>query len=822
MSAASWMGAKYAALGMHGQAALDQAAASMANARAAAELSHAQAGSITSKTPAEISLMGKQGSAALMHGSAAETSAGAAVGLMGAQAGEAASRGSLFGGEAAQITAPSSPEQVEQAFNRKWISSGQPIPTGGSMPSSGLPANFSAPVQTQGIGGAALGYANSPYIPGQGETNLLQRSKGGMVPGQGSGKVDTVPAMLAPGEAVLNKAAAEEVGRGNIKAANERGQMKMGMKDSGTKVKDGKVHAAGGYADTHSDRNFYPPQPGGSNDPYDELDQQFPEYKPYTNLTRQYDRGRDYESASMHAYFKAHGSEDEGAASTGGRGPLLPGGMSAYPVGASVGPSAPIGTSSLPMQNTSIASPGFTAPVVGGMKAPYDPMNTDILSPKPIGGTPQRMQPSGTGPMPGFEQGFHGAGDEKTPYGAPGTGADMASKLGQVPAGANSAQRGYTGMDALFRDLVARPGEVIPSQPYASAIMNRVMTPNPTAPAEMGSPFNRQTGGPPVSGAAPAAPTPGAMPTPSPMTPQPPTSASPPPRPEQPQGPARTFPEWGGAAWSQTAPQGHAAGTEDVHPILTGLHELGKYFQAPPPGPTPAQQFFGNPAQDFKPLGDFIGQHDPRQLPPAITPPGHAKGTAQITPGGAAPGWYEQTKDQPVAIPPDSRPGRASLYAAEGDTNVNAVDHPMHSLQGFFHHAKGTEKVKGKGDGKGKPPGGKPDGTLIVPPMQYASANNGKGTPNYGGSAPAPMMPPPPPGKLHFNQGTERVPSIKLGMGISRAKEGSKSYAKGTSKVSVSKARAPSAPPPISPMMMMPDGTPMPVGVPPQQQMGVQ
>lgn len=49
------------------------------------------------------------------------------------------------------------------------------------------------------------------------------------VPGKGSGKVDTKPMMLAPGEAVLNKAAAEHLGRGVIKALNALGRQKMGM-----------------------------------------------------------------------------------------------------------------------------------------------------------------------------------------------------------------------------------------------------------------------------------------------------------------------------------------------------------------------------------------------------------------------------------------------------------------------------------------------------------------------------------------------------------------------------------------------------------------
>jgi hypothetical protein len=49
------------------------------------------------------------------------------------------------------------------------------------------------------------------------------------VPGEGTGKTDTVPAMLAPHEAVLNRAAADMLGRGLIAALNQRGVKQMGM-----------------------------------------------------------------------------------------------------------------------------------------------------------------------------------------------------------------------------------------------------------------------------------------------------------------------------------------------------------------------------------------------------------------------------------------------------------------------------------------------------------------------------------------------------------------------------------------------------------------
>lgn len=49
------------------------------------------------------------------------------------------------------------------------------------------------------------------------------------VPGKGNGKKDTVKAKLAPGEAVLNKAAADGMGRGLISALNKVGARKMGL-----------------------------------------------------------------------------------------------------------------------------------------------------------------------------------------------------------------------------------------------------------------------------------------------------------------------------------------------------------------------------------------------------------------------------------------------------------------------------------------------------------------------------------------------------------------------------------------------------------------
>lgn len=55
------------------------------------------------------------------------------------------------------------------------------------------------------------------------------------VPGKGDGTKDTVKAKLAPGEAVLNKAAADHMGRGLIHALNVMGTRKMGLTPPDTK-----------------------------------------------------------------------------------------------------------------------------------------------------------------------------------------------------------------------------------------------------------------------------------------------------------------------------------------------------------------------------------------------------------------------------------------------------------------------------------------------------------------------------------------------------------------------------------------------------------
>lgn len=70
--------------------------------------------------------------------------------------------------------------------------------------------------------------------PSTGQNQNLRKALGysegtTKVPGKGDGTVDKVPAKLAPGEAVLNKGAAEALGRDLIASLNAAGMQAMGM-----------------------------------------------------------------------------------------------------------------------------------------------------------------------------------------------------------------------------------------------------------------------------------------------------------------------------------------------------------------------------------------------------------------------------------------------------------------------------------------------------------------------------------------------------------------------------------------------------------------
>lgn len=76
--------------------------------------------------------------------------------------------------------------------------------------------------------------------------------------GKGSPVKDTVDAKLAEGEAVLNAAAAEMLGRDKIAELNSEGAAAMGLR-GGAKMKDGVMHAVVGYSGSNlPDEDPYP------------------------------------------------------------------------------------------------------------------------------------------------------------------------------------------------------------------------------------------------------------------------------------------------------------------------------------------------------------------------------------------------------------------------------------------------------------------------------------------------------------------------------------------------------------------------------------
>lgn len=122
---------------------------------------------------------------------------------------------------------PPSPEPEATPFAPRFVSQGRPSSTSFSDPNMGITgigdsyraSRFELPAFTTRVGGEA----RDPSEP-------FRFAKGtARVPGKGDPRKDTVPAKLAPGEAVLNKPAADMAGRGLIAALNKLGAQKMGM-----------------------------------------------------------------------------------------------------------------------------------------------------------------------------------------------------------------------------------------------------------------------------------------------------------------------------------------------------------------------------------------------------------------------------------------------------------------------------------------------------------------------------------------------------------------------------------------------------------------
>lgn len=210
-----WLGRKYAQQQQTVNAHTTQAAAE-------ANLTNTRAGLLPSSTAAEIALQRAQANQVNTTADLAPSLAASQIEGQHASALEAGARGGLIGvqtdltGKALQ---PADPFAIYGTARRAGFS-------GSYGPTVGASSGVTTPARPLG----ASGLTPVPDIYGHDTGHVFTFAKGtAKVPGKGSGKKDTVKAKLAPGEAVLNKAAAEHVGRGLIAKLNQAGAQKMGM-----------------------------------------------------------------------------------------------------------------------------------------------------------------------------------------------------------------------------------------------------------------------------------------------------------------------------------------------------------------------------------------------------------------------------------------------------------------------------------------------------------------------------------------------------------------------------------------------------------------
>jgi hypothetical protein len=236
---------KYNILGMHGEAALQEAIAA-----------NRQAGVQESIAPSVSSRNFAEGNAALGNATSGRISATSRANLEGITGsllpGQAAAENASRYGQAAESQARAarlgglSPLDEDtlgalhthlnnQQLDTTPSSAAAPRPA--AAPASGLSTFFGIHNLGVGLDGAVPSASAATALPSVDSSTSTAlptveygdgHAKGiAKIPGKGDGTVDKVPAMLAPGEAVLNAGAAEHFGRHNIAALNAVGQAKM-------------------------------------------------------------------------------------------------------------------------------------------------------------------------------------------------------------------------------------------------------------------------------------------------------------------------------------------------------------------------------------------------------------------------------------------------------------------------------------------------------------------------------------------------------------------------------------------------------------------
>ena len=182
-----------------------------ANARA--NLENTQASVLPGQAAAQIWLQRASANAENERARTLGPLAESSIAATNAGIGETQARTGLLGAQTNELTTPISDFESRDFYRLLKQQNPFGFLGGGPGTSSSFPNSFAA--------GAA-------YVPGY-CMGTAYAGGASRVPGKGDGTVDKVPAMLAPGEAVLTKQAAEGLGRGTIAALNAAGAAKMGM-----------------------------------------------------------------------------------------------------------------------------------------------------------------------------------------------------------------------------------------------------------------------------------------------------------------------------------------------------------------------------------------------------------------------------------------------------------------------------------------------------------------------------------------------------------------------------------------------------------------
>lgn len=234
-----WLAQKYAILGK-------EADARDITARASAAYTNAQTGMLAGDQALKAADVAGQNQLRTAQANSTNVTASLAPGLAQSEQTLRGAQSGLYGAETGKYNAET---QFMDTYNPA-LAAGYLQRVGGfSNPTAPAAAGAGLTPTTGGLGGSTMtrlgnstagvigstDFAAGPLTADQQKRmDALPAIQGyakgtSKVPGKGSGKVDTVPAMLAPGEAVLNRGAAEHIGRHTIDALNAVGQAKMGM-----------------------------------------------------------------------------------------------------------------------------------------------------------------------------------------------------------------------------------------------------------------------------------------------------------------------------------------------------------------------------------------------------------------------------------------------------------------------------------------------------------------------------------------------------------------------------------------------------------------